>query len=281
MRYVTRMLLPALLLAAPLGAVTAQEAPLADTATIHELRMVDGSVLYGSILSSGDPLRIRLLSGDVLEITRARVAALAVASGRVVRGQFWREDPNATRLFFGPTARGMEMGSGYLAGYFLVMPFLGWAVTDDLILAGGTPFFGGFDERPYWLAPKLRVVDRERVDVAVGALAFAVEDESAGVLYGVSTWGRPDLALSVGLGFGFVNGDLSDSPMAMGGLEVQLSRSTKLISESYLFPGGVGLLSIGPRFFGEKLSADLGLGVVFDSEGNAGTFPLINFVYVW
>lgn len=281
MRSPIRVLLAALLVAAPLHVAAGQEAPPPDTATVHEVRLVDGSVLYGSILGSGDPLRIRLLSGDVLEIARARVASMAVARGRVVRGQFWREDPNATRLFFGPTARGMEKGSGYLAGYFLFMPFLGWAVTDDLILAGGTPFFGGFDERPFWLAPKLRVLDGERVDVAVGALAFAVEDESAGVLYGVSTLGTPDRAVSLGLGFGFVNGDLSGSPAVMGGVELRMSRSTKLISENYLFPGGVGLLSIGPRFFGEKLSADLGVGVVFDSEGGSGTFPLVNFVYVW
>jgi hypothetical protein len=175
----------------------------------------------------------------------------------------------------------MRPGSVYLAAYEVFMPFVGFALTEDLVLAGGTPFFGGFDPRPYWLAPKLRVLDGATTDVAVGALVFAVEDESAGVLYGVSTWGSPDAAFSLGLGYGFVNGDLGDRPVVMGGLEVRLSKSTKLISENYLFPGGVGLISFGPRFFGERLSADLGLAIAFDSEGDSTSFPIVNFVYVW
>ena len=161
------------------------------------------------------------------------------------------------------------------------MPFLGVALTDDLVLAGGTLMFGGMDERPFWLAPKLRVFAGDATDIAVGALVFAVEDESAGVLYGVATRGSPDRSLSLGLGYGFVNGDLGDRPAVMAGFDVRVSKSVKLLSENYLFPGGSGLLSIGPRFFGERLSADLGLGVVFDGEGESFTFPIVNFVYAW
>lgn len=279
MRAAPLLALALILLVVP-GAALAQETA-ADTASVQEIRLVDGSVLYGTVIREGDPLHLRLLTGDTVQLSRQRVRTIRPALGRVVNGEFWREDPNQTRLFFGPTARGMEAGGGYLAGYFLVMPFVGFAVSDDLVLAGGTPFFGGFDERPFWLAPKLRVVDGERADVAVGALIFAVEDESAGILYGVSTWGSPDRAVSLGLGYGFVNGDLGDRPALMGGFEVRTGKSTKIISENYLFPGGVGLLSFGPRFFGERLSADLGLGIAVGSDGDAGTFPLINFVYVW
>lgn len=271
--------LAAILLAAASPLSGQDERP--DTVPVQEVRLVDGSILYGAVLDDGDPLRLRLLSGDVLEVSRSRVASVAEARGRVVDGEFWREDPNKTRLFFGPTARGMEKGTGYVAGYMVFMPFLGFAVTDDLILAGGTPFWGGFDNRPYWFAPKLRVVDRANQDVALGALIFGVEDESAGILYGVSTWGSPDQSVSLGLGFGFVNDDLSEKPAVMGGFEIRAGRSVKLISENYVFPGGMGLLSVGPRFFGDRLSADLGLGVLFDSDGESLSFPILNFVYVW
>ena len=259
----------------------ASQAPPADTAAVQEIHLADGSVVYGTLTGGGDPVRIRLLSGDVLEVPRAHIVSAHPARGRVVKGAFWREDPNRTRLFFGPTARGMRPGGGYVAAYEVVMPFIGVSLSDRFMLAGGTPFFGGFDgDRPYWVAPKLRVFSRNSTDVAVGALVFAVSDESFGVLYGVGSFGSPDKAVHLGLGYGFVNDEVGDRPTVMVGFEVRGSRSVKLLSENYMFPGGVGLLSIGPRFIGGRLSADLGLGIAF-SEGDHATFPIVNFVYTW
>ncbi|MDP2955666.1 MAG: hypothetical protein Q8N53_04535 [Longimicrobiales bacterium] len=271
----------ALLLAVRPGQLLAQDTSV-DSAAVQEVRLTDGSTLYGWVLDDGDPVRFRLLSGDVLELSRLQVVSIHPARGRVVKGAFWKEDPNVTRLFFGPTGRGLRRGRGYFAAYELFMPFLGVAVTDNLVLAGGTLMFGGMDgHRPFWLAPKLRVFAGDATDVAVGALVYAVDDESLGVLYGVATRGSPDRSLSMGLGYGFVNGDLGDRPAVMAGFDVRVSKSVKLLSENYLFPGGVGLLSIGPRFFGERLSADVGLGVIFDGEGESFTFPIVNFVYAW
>lgn len=252
------------------------------TATaVQEIRLSRGSVVYGWVIEQrGDTVLIRLAAGDELRLPRASVVSTRPASGRVVRGEFWRDDPNRTRLFFGPTARGVKAGGGYFAAYELFMPFLGFALTDDLVIAGGTPLFGGMDERPFWLAPKLRVYSGGKTDAAVGALVFAVEDESVGVLYGVATRGSPDASLSVGVGYGFANGELAEHPMLMGGFDVRMSKGTKLVSENYLFPGGVGLISFGPRFFGEKLSADLGLGIAF-YDGHSTSFPIVNFVWAW
>lgn len=250
-------------------------------AAIEEVRLADGSVLYGTVERDGNPLRLRLLSGDVVELSSERVASRKPARGRVVRGEFWREDPNQTRLFFGPTARGMERGKAYVAGFELVFPFIGFAITDDLILAGGWPFWGVFDEPVYWLAPKLRVSDGVSTDIAVGVLVFSVPDESYGVLYGVSTWGPPHRSFSAGVGYGFHDGELGGRPAIMAGMDVQAGPGFKLLSENYLFPGGVGLLSCGVRFFGEKLSADLGIGRVVGSDHGGGGFPIVNFVYAW
>ena len=251
-----------------------------ESGTVQEILLADGSVLYGWVLADTDPMRFRLVSGDLLEVARGRVVKREAAPGRVVDGAFWREDPNQTRLFFGPTARGLARGKGYVAAYELFIPFMGIAVTDDLVLAGGTPAFGGMDDRPFWFAPKLRVFSGEKTDVAVGAMIIAVEGESAGVLYGVATRGSADLSGTLGLGYGFAGGGLADRPAVMAGFEARASRTVKLVSENYLFPGGAGLISFGPRFFGERLSADLGLGVLFVG-GESATFPIVNFVYVW
>lgn len=278
MRTLACSILAAVLIIVP-PVIEAQTVPT-DTTTVHEIHLVDGSVLFGRFVGSGDPARIRLISGDVLEVARARIVSAEPARGHVVEGEFWREDPNRTRLFFGPTARGMPQGGGYLAAYEVIMPFVGVALTDNFIIAGGTPLFGGFDHRPYWVAPKLRVYSRPAADFALGALIFAVDQDSFGILYGVTSFGTSDRAMHLGLGYGFVNGELGDRPVVMGGFELRGGRSVKLISENYLFPEGYGLLSIGPRFMGDRLSADLGLGIAV-GDGESHTFPIVNFVYSW
>jgi hypothetical protein len=70
----------------------------------------------------------------------------------------------------------------------------------------------------------------------------------------------------------------------MLGGELRAGRSTKLITENYLIPGFDGgqgsILSGGIRFFGEQLSADLGIAVSpTDCEGDFCWIPLVNFVY--
>jgi len=70
-------------------------------------------------------------------------------------------------------------------------------------------------------------------------------------------------------------------PVAMIGGEARVSKSIKLISENYVLPGGEMLLSVGPRFIGEHLTADLGVVVPLSSGGGIFGFPLVNFVWNW
>ena len=267
------------------GRVSAQEAQvqiqLAPPEQVQELILTDGSVLYGRVVQEGDPFRFVLVSGVENVFPLRSVRSLRQAQGQIEGGEFWPEDPNRTRLLFGPTARSLPRGKGYLSVYQLFIPFLAFGISDSFLVAGGTPLiFGKGDSRPFWLAPKLRVFQGESTAVAVGALAVTVEDEDAGMLYGVVTRGSPTGSVTVGLGYGYANGDLADNPAVMLGGEIRLSRGTKLITENYLFPegGGGGVVSLGTRFLGRRLSADVGLGI---PVGGTDTFifPLVNFVW--
>ena len=48
----------------------------------------------------------------------------------------------------------LPRGRGYIAAYELAFPFVAYAATDDIMLAGGTPLFGGLDERIVYFAPR-------------------------------------------------------------------------------------------------------------------------------
>lgn len=255
----------------------------ADTATLQRIELSDGTKLRGWVIDDGNPLRLRLISGQVLELSRSGIQKIERAPGRIVNGRFVREDPNRTRLFFAPTGRGLSQGQGYFAVYEIIVPFLAVAPVDDVVLSGGTPLvFGGGADRPFWFAPKVRVAGGEHLDVAVGAVAVGGlgGGDVAGMAFGVATFGSHAQALTTGIGFGWTGSEWSDRPVVMLGGEVTASSGIKLVTENYILPGEGGLVSLGPRFFGERLTADLGIAIPITS-GETIAFPIVNFVWNW
>ncbi len=236
----------------------------------------------------GQSLHLRLPDGEVMVLTRASIAREETVRGRLRGGEFWPSDPNASRLFFAATGRSLPAGSGTFNAYYGVIPFVGLGLTDRVSIAGGTPLFfgGGDDGRLLYLAPKVQVIRRERVQVAAGVLAFHETGElsdNAYLAYGVATFGpTSDEGITVGLAWGREYDAWSSAPTLMFGLDHRTSRRTKLISENYWSPvgGSGGLASVGVRFLAERFAADLALGTPVGSSG-LWVFPLVNFSVGW
>ncbi len=274
-------------MAAVVPGAEAQQTPPAVVVsdTVMEIRLVDGSILYGRIVAAdGERITIATESGARTEVSRSQIASVRASTSRLVNGERWTEDPNATRLFFGPTGRAIGRGTGYFAVYELLMPFLSYGITDRISISGGTPVIPGLIGELMYVAPKVTVVSRPGVDLAAGVLAFYVpeEDVSLGLFYGVSTFGSSDKALTVGVGLPFITGgeDFVDRIVVMLGGEARMSQRTKFITENYFVPGESGaLVSGGVRFFGERLSADAGLGLAVGPDGGGCCLPIVNFVY--
>jgi hypothetical protein len=257
-------------------------------ASLYTIRLTDGSVLYGRVTEqTDDALTVQTQSGATVRLRRDQVVSMTRLAGRVVNGEVWSDDPHATRLFFGPTARAIPKGEGYFGVYELFFPFVSYGVTDRFTISGGTPVFPEAIGKVFYLAPKYEVLRTPRASAAVGVLAlFATEEVtgSAGLLYGVGTFGTPDQALTVGATVPFTatgdDNEIGDQPVLMVGGEARMSRRTKFITENYFMPGESGaLISGGVRFFGERLSADFGLGAGFGGDDSACCLPLVNFVY--
>jgi hypothetical protein len=259
---------------------------VAPAGVTQEVMLVGGTEYLGRVIDAGDPMRFQLLSGDVLELAHSRILCVRPVEGTRRDGQFWAEDPNTTRLFFGPTGRALQQGDGYISVFMIIMPMVAYGVTDRITVAGGTPLFFGEGVNPVlWLAPKVEVVRTPTFRGSAGVLAFFSpgERESLGVLYGVGTFGRTtDSAATFGAGWGYsTESGVFSTPALMAGFESRVSRRIKLVSENYLIAEeGVGLISFGPRFIGDRLAADLGLAAPVGS-GGFFVFPLINFVYNW
>jgi hypothetical protein len=253
-----------------------------DSSKAQRITLTDGSILIGKIVSdSTSKIVFRTFSGVQMEIDRSSIEEIKSVEGEWVKGEFMREDPNSTRLFFAPTARALRQGRGYFSAYEIFFPMLAIGITDFITFAGGVSLFPGASEQIIYIAPKARLVHLDYFDLAGGILYMSVSDHTFGITYGVATVGTSMASLTLGLGWGFVDSELSDDPTLVVGGEVQLSNSIKLITENW-FPPKMdgGLISFGIRFFGESIAGDFGL--VRSTRSSNGGFPFlpwIGFVY--
>jgi hypothetical protein len=269
--------------------------------TVYEVRLQDGSLFYARV-AAAEPLRVSMVTtaGVRLEVDRAQIRSASPVRGTVrPDGVVWPEDPNSTRLFFGPTGRALRAGDGYIGAFELFLPFVAVGVNDWVTIAAGTPIVPEVIGRVIYLAPRVQFVRTERLHLSTGVLAFMDLTDGGsdvlGILYGAGTWGSRDNALSFGAGWGFTGSDITNRPAFMLGGEARLNRRVKLITENYLISyrdytydfNGVereevarlALIGGGIRIFGERVTGDLGLGFGVGEEDFGCCIPLVNFVY--
>jgi hypothetical protein len=271
-----------LVLLAATGRLEAGQEP----SVTQEVRLLDGSVLFGTVEVSGDDhIVFRTVSGTEVRIAREAIASIAPARGDIVTGEFQRADPHTSRLLFAPTGRAVKRGDGYFGLFGLFMPFVQVGVTDRISMGGGTPLMFGFDEseRPFWLTPKVQIVNRQRVQAAAGVMHIVAPGlGSLGIAYGVVTAGKTDTSVTVGVGSGYRRheGAGATTAILMVGAETRAGRGVKWITENYIWTGGDGILSGGLRLYGERLSADIALFVPIGVP-DLIVLPLVNVVWTF
>ena len=252
-------------------------------AQILELR--DGSTLLGRIEDvTADSVRFRTSFALVgLDRGIIRDVKLVRRPSTGPSGELWPADPNATRLFFGPTGRTLEAGDGYFADTYLLFVNYFQGVTDRVTLGAGTSILPTEDfigDNVMYLMPKVGVVKSDLFNVSIGGLVAAVPEGEgvAGIGYAVGTAGTADASVTGGLGYGFVDGEMADRPLVMLGAVRRLSRRAAFVTENYMIPGMDGVLvSYGFRFFGERMAFDAAFWNVF---GSGDSIPFLGIPYV-
>lgn len=256
-----------------------------DSAYVQILKSKDGSTLYG---------RITVIYDEEIEFTtelgtfKIRITNIKsiedVPQSSFRAGEYWFPNPNNTRLYFAPKGHMLRKGTGYFQNIFIF--FAGFAVglTDNITLGGGMSLFPGLDidEQLFYLTPKVGIKATETFDLAVGALLVNVPDdnETAGILYGVGTFGNENIDFTIGFGYGFGDSDLGEKPMIMLGFEGRTSRRTAFVSENWIFPGVDNpLISYGFRFFGEKIAVDLAFVNILGEDAIFPGIPYVDFIY--
>ncbi len=294
-----RLFLPAflalLLVAASPPAAAVAQTPVTSalhppaSGKVQRITLRDGSELIGKI-TAVDSVRVTFESA--LGITSIAIESiLSVVEeepGEVRNGRYFFPNPNATRLIFAPTGRMLRGGEGYFSDYWIFFPGIVVGVSDNVTMGGGISIFPGQNpsDQVWYVTPKFGVIQGPKFNAAIGALAASVPSDNdhntAGILYGVATWGGPDQSFTSGLGYGFVNGNVADSPVLMVGGETRPSPRISLVTENYMFPGGRNFtFSGGVRFMGRKVSVDLALAKFVTETDGFCCIPFLGFVWKW
>lgn len=266
-----------------------------DSTHAQVLELHDGSTLLGRITRvEADTVRFRTSYAEIA-IARALISDVRLVAQPSIGpgGELWPSDPNATRLFFGPTGRTLERGDGYFADTYLLFLNYFHGISDRVTLGAGMSIVPAEDflgENVFYAMPKLGVVRSPRFNVAVGGLVGMIpnwdlyeddgddEAEVFGITYAAATAGSPDASVTAGIGYGFAGGEFADTPMLMIGANKRLGRRSAFVTENYLFPDADGaLVSYGFRFFGERVAFDAAFWNVIGGDASI-PFPGIPYV---
>jgi hypothetical protein len=263
----------------------------AATDTLVAVQLRDGSRLVGRVVAE-DAASLTVATSDGLRVVvpRASIVSTTAVGGD---GRSVSVDPNYSRLMFAPTARPLARGDGYFSSYELLFPGVAYGVTDNLSLAGGVSVIPGIGlgEQLFYISPKVGFELSERASVAVGGLftGFGGDDggegDAAYIGFAVGTFGGPKSSVTLGFGLGDTTDEFSDAvPIVMAGGTLPLSRRTALVGETWMFLNDDFRLSEQPvglavRFFGDRLSADVGVILVGELLDEGFPIPWLSVTY--
>jgi len=261
-----------------------------DSSHVQIITTHDKSTMMGRILEIREKEILFKSEFGMTMIPIEKILSIEIIPISSIReGEYWFPNPNATRLFFAPTARMLQKGDGYFADYYLFFPAFAYGITDNITIGGGMSLIpgGDLDEQIFYFTPKVGLAAAKKFDIGIGALIIKIpdfddEEESplVGLLYGVGTYGSSNSSLTIGLGYGFVDDKVADKPMVVIGGEHRISRRLALVTENWILPGVDNpMISYGMRFFGEKMSVDLALLNTLGKEAFLPGIPYVDFVF--
>lgn len=228
----------------------------------------DGSVYQGVFLKQ-DELGIHLRTdsaGDII-IPIDKVKSTRVLDERNYKnGQYWYENPNSSRYLFGPSAFSLRKGEAYYQNTYLVLNSFNYGLTDNFTIGGGFELISTFSGEPtFFITPKytFKLADKWRAGAGALYLTSTLADDGfsgLGVGYGIVTYGNTDNNATLGLGYGYVDGDFASRPIVTLSGMTRLTQKLGLVSENWFVPSediSGGIYSYGLRFMGERITVDL------------------------
>lgn len=234
-----------------------------DTSIHAQVKTTDGSRYIGKIITEGDT-SITLSTQNVGEIAILKRHIKKIDrfdTSRMKDGKYWFENPNKTRNLFGPTGYNLEEGEGYYQNFMVLLNSFNVGITDNVSVGGGIIPIGFGSGLGFIFTPKFGIPVREDEFNAGGGLLYAhLWGEHAGIVYGIGTYGNTDNNFTLGLGYGFANGEWTNYPIVTMSGMLRIDRKFGLVTENWIIPTEYETITIftyGLRYISEGVTVDL------------------------
>ena len=244
------------------------------------IKMKNGDDYKGVLLKQGDGrILLKTVNGE-MNLIASNIHSL---ENYDYVGKFEFANPHDTRYFFGPTGIPIKKGKGYYQNILVTTNFVNYGVTKNISIGGGFEFISTVLGSPIWfLTPKVGFDLSENIHVGSGFIMAGFADEGAATLgYGVFTLGQSETNLSIGVGYGLIDQELSDYPVIMISGAHRISKSIALLSENYVIPNSFYFGIHGIRILSRKNSFDIGAIIIPEIGSVIPALPYVGYVRVF
>lgn len=250
------------------------------------LKTTGGNEFTGIIVSEDEEfIEIETEPFLVLKIPKVKILSYKIIEKqKTVGGEFYFENPHATRYLYSPNGYGLRMGEGYYQNLWVMFNQVSYGFSDYFTMGTGiTPLFlfeGA--PTPVWITPKFSIpVRKDKINIGGGALLATVlveTDASFGIAFGTFTLGPRDSNFTLGTGWAFTSDGFAKHPtFTIAGMR-RTGKKGYILTENYLISTAyetIGILSFGGRSVQKKLAVDYGLVIPFNI-GATIAFPWLS-----
>ncbi len=254
--------------------------------TLVNIETTDGNEFIGHIVQE-DSLKVILKTEKLGEIS-IFISDIKKRSDvkveQIKNNKYWFPNPQSTRYFWSPNGYGLRKGEGYYQNIWVLWNQFSYGITNNFSVGGGIiPIFLFGGPTPVFGTVKFSVpVVKEKFNVAAGAIGGYIigEEVGLGILYGLATYGSPNANVTVGMGYGFADGNWAQSPMINFNGMFRVSSRGYIITENFIIPDNgdtAVLISFGGRSIIKKAALDYGLFVPFVDGSVDVAIPWLGF----
>lgn len=244
------------------------------------IKMKNGDEYKGTISKrDSETIVLKTVNGEI-SLIASNVSAI---ENYGYTGKFEFANPHDTRYFFGPSGIPIKKGKGYYQNILVTTNFFNYGITNNISIGGGFEFISTVSGSPIWfLTPKVGFDVSENIHVGGGFITAGFAAEGTATLgYGVFTLGHAETNLSIGAGYGLLDGELSDYPAIMISGTHRVSNNIALLSENYVIPTSFYFGIHGIRILSKKNSFDIGAIVIPETTDEIPALPYVGYVRIF
>ena len=210
-----------------------QNAPL-----IH-IRLKNGNTFIGKQISESGTIIIMQSEGiGEITIQKSNLKSYKkIDPAEIKFGDYWFENPNASRYLFAPSGYSLKAGEGYYQNFMLFYNSIGYGFTDQFTMGFGVIPFTFGDELFATVQAKYSFpIIENKLNAGAGFLYSSGFGDKLGIGYGVLTYGSKDNNITVGAGYGWTDGNVANRPIITINGMTRLGKKFGLVTENWLIP---------------------------------------------